>query len=196
MALLGEALLTVNIYNRPPELGGKLYCPSVSKTFKIGLVDLAIVEFKVSPLQVKRGEQLKLTVKVKNEGKFTQAFDLHIYINESLVRILPVKELEADSQKVIFSTLETLNMSEGSYLIKAYIPPLPGETDISDNERTVSINVLQAKPSPPFAWNLFLLLLIIILLLAISITLLILLKKRKRKEGESGHLTALVQLSV
>ena len=141
----GNASLFVNVY-RPPELGGQPYCPGVSETFRIGLVDLAIVEFAASPTQVRMGEPIKLTIKVRNEGEFTQTFNLHIFVNESLTNELPVKDLEAGSQRIVILTLNTSRMSVGTYIVKAYIPPVYGEKDISDNEKTVSIHIIVIPP--------------------------------------------------
>ncbi|HEX69163.1 MAG TPA: hypothetical protein ENG10_02580, partial [Candidatus Bathyarchaeota archaeon] len=145
-AMTGNASLTINIYDRPPELGGQPYSPGVSETFRIGLTDLAIVEFAASPTQVRMGEPIKLTIKVRNEGEFTQTFNLHIFVNESLTNELPIKDLEAGSQRIVILTLNTSSMSVGTYVVKAYIPPVYGEKDISDNEKTVSIRVIVIPP--------------------------------------------------
>ena len=142
----GNASLTINIYDRSPELGGQPYCPGVSETFRIGLVDLAIVELAASPTQVRMKEPVKLTIKVRNEGEFAQTFNLHIFVNESLKNELPVRDLETGSQRVIILTLNTSNMLAGTYIVKAYIPPVYGEKDTSDNEKTVSIRIIATPP--------------------------------------------------
>ena len=145
-AMPGNASLAINIYDRPPELGGQPYSPGVSETFRIGLTDLAIVEFAASPTQVRMGEPVKLTIKVRNEGESAQTFNLRIFVNESLTNELPVKDLEAGSQRIVILTLNTSDMSVGTYIVKAYIPPVYGEKDISDNEKTVSIHVIVIPP--------------------------------------------------
>ena len=71
---------------------------------------------------------------------------MHIFVNESLNNELPVRDLEAGSLRVVILTLNTSNMLAGTYIVKAYIPPVYGEKDTSDNEKTVSIRVIVTPP--------------------------------------------------
>ena len=77
---------------------------------------------------------------------FTQTFNLHIFVNESLNNELPVRDLEAGSLRVVILTLDTSNMLAGTYIVKAHIPPVYGEKGTSDNEKTVSIRVIVTPP--------------------------------------------------
>ena len=82
-------------------------------------------------------------------------------------------------------------MTEGRYIVKAYIPPLLGEENVQNNEY-VDGTIILIRPSPPSVWNLFLILLVIMLLLLLLISLYTLRKKKKRKD--KGKLVALVKI--
>ena len=187
----GNATLIVNLYDRPLEEGGQLFCPEASESFSIGIVNVAIVGFEASSTQVRKGELVKLTITAKNEGEFTQTFNLQVFANGSLIKELTVENLEAGAQRVVSLTLNTSDMSAGNYTIKAYIPPVPGEKDVSDNEKEVSISIIVSPPTS--AWNLFIILLIIIILLLLILSIFAL-RRRKKEKAEKGRLAALIKL--
>ena len=152
--------------------------------------DVAVKSVCADKYRVVIGEVVKITVYIKNEGNYTESFRVYIYSNETLLGNQTIENLPSNMEKVLTFTWNTSGFKEGKYIIKAYIPELPGEKDIEDNTY-IDGTVLVLSPTPPFAWNLFIILLIIILLLVLSIVIFTL-RKRKKKKSEREHLTAMV----
>ena len=192
-AMPGNASLTINIYDRPPELDGQPYCPAVSETFRIVISpDIAITSISVDKTEVTIGENLTFYVSVLNNGSFTEDFSLYIRLNETNVISLFIEGLPPNEKRHLTITYNTSDMTEGRYIVKAYIPPLLGEENVQNNEY-VDGTIILIRPSPPSVWNLFLILLVIMLLLLLLISLYTLRKRKKRKD--KGKLVALVKIS-
>ena len=192
-AMPGNASLTINIYNRPPELGGQPYCPGVSETFRIVIPpDIAITSISVDRTEVTIGENLTFYISVLNNGSSTEDFSLYVQLNETDVISLFIEGLAPNEKRHLTITYNTSDMSEGRYIVKAYIPPLLGEENIRNNEY-IDGTITLIKPSPPSMWNLFLILLVIMLLLLLLISLYTLRKRKKRRD--KGKLVALVKIS-
>ena len=192
-AMPGNASLTINIYDRPPELDGQPYCPAVSETFRIVISpDIAITSISVDKTEVTIGENLTFYVSVLNNGSSTENFSLYIRLNETDVVSFFVEGLAPNEKRHLTITYNTSDMTEGRYIVKAYIPPLLGEENIQNNEY-IDGTITLIKPSPPSMWNLFLILLVIMLLLLLLISLYTLRKRKKRRD--KGKLVALVKIS-
>ena len=191
----GNASLIVNLYNRPPELGGRPYCPPVFKTFKIGLIDIAITSVLINRTRVIIGENLTVYVNVSNNGDFIEDFILYIQLNETYITHQFVKKLVPNEKRILTVTFNTSNFEEGKYIVKAYIPPDAREKNIQNNEYIDGIvTLIRVSPKPlPSARNLFIVLLVIILILLFLITVLMLRKKRRKRKSKE-HLVAILSL--
>jgi len=192
-AMPGNASLTINIYDHPPELGGQPYCPGVSETFRIVISpDIAITGISVDRTEVTIGENLTFYASVLNNGSSTEDFSLYIRLNETDVVSFFVEGLAPNEKRHLTITYNTSDMTEGRYIVKAYIPPLLGEENVQNNEY-VDGTIILIRPSPPSVWNLFLVLLVIMLLLLLLLISLYTLRKRKKRR-DKGKLVALVKI--
>jgi len=139
----GTATLSVSLFTNPPALGGAPYSPAVEYTFVIATRDLAITHVDVSPTSVKKGESVAVCVVVKNEGDFTESFNVQIFLNHSLIRELDVKSLSPNKEETLNFEFSTQDLPGGNYTLIITVPALEGEYDLADNNFTTTIRVLE-----------------------------------------------------
>jgi len=153
--------------------------------------DLAVEYVSVDKHEATIGETVTITVQVKNEGNFTEKFNVRVYANQTLTESQTLENVAPSEEKIIVFVWNTTGFKEGKYIVKAEIPPLLTEENTENNYKYETITLLQ--PPPSSMWKLFIILLIIILLLLLFITIFTLRRKRKRK-AKSGRLAALIKL--
>jgi hypothetical protein len=105
-----------------------------SKTVKVGLYDVAVLSVTPSPTEVTVGEIVNVNVMVKNNGSFTEAFDVTAYRNTTTISTQTVS-LASGANTTLTFTWNTTGATPGVYTIKAVAETLPGETHTADNER-------------------------------------------------------------
>jgi len=114
--------------------------PSIPHTSASGIVhvlppahDLAIVS--VNPLKsvVGKGYPCKIEVTARNKGAYLETFDLAIFANTTQIASYTIMELDPDSQITVTFTWSTTNYIKAKYSISAFIQPVPGELNTSDN---------------------------------------------------------------
>jgi len=189
-ASLNNASLTVEIYDRMPKLGGTLYCPPVSKVFTIGIIDLAVTYVSTDKNVLAIEENITITIKVRNNGVFAESSELYILLNNTKLGGSLITNILPSEEKTITVTFNTSNFKEGKYIVKAFIPQLPGEENIQNNKYVDGTITLIA--SKPYRWSLFYILLIIIILTAFFIVLLKLRKRKMSARNKHEYLTALI----
>jgi len=191
-ASLNNASLTVEIYDRMPNLGGTLYCPPVSKVFTIGIIDLAITYVSIDKNILTIGENITVTIKVRNNGVFAESSELYILLNNTKLGNQSITNIPSNEEKTITVTFNISNFKEGKYVVEALIPKLPGEENIQNNKYVDGTITLIA--SKPYTWNLFYILLIIVILAVFSLVLLKLIKRKGNAKNKHEHLAALIFL--
>ena len=95
--------------------------------------DIAVKSVEASIYNVTVGETVSITVTVENEGNVAEPFDVLVWANITLVRIIPVTDLASGDQKTLTLDWNTQNIAEGKYIIKAEADIILGETDTADN---------------------------------------------------------------
>jgi hypothetical protein len=122
---------------------------SSSLNVTVTLQDTSILS--VIPLRylVIVGDSLPIDVTVANNGTATESVSLSAYYNNTLLETKVLSSFAAGTSQRVRFTLETLNLTEGVYFIKAVSTALPGETSIQDNSRTVAVFVQQEQEAPP-----------------------------------------------
>jgi hypothetical protein len=75
---------------------------------------------------------MRINVTVKNEGNFTETFNVTVYANTTSVASQNVTLSSGNSTTITF-TWNTTGFAKGNYTIWAYAWPVPGETDTADN---------------------------------------------------------------
>lgn len=117
----------------------------------VGAHDIAITDIKASATSVKAGDSVTISVYIKNEGHFTETFDVTTYYDGNLIKIWKTGvSLDAKATITLIFTWDTAGVAEGTYVISAEASVVPGETDAGDNtytNGTITISVLK----PPVA---------------------------------------------
>jgi parallel beta-helix repeat protein len=103
--------------------------------------DVGIAEIKTSKTIIGQGYNLSISVKIINYGVNTEAFNLTIYANTSIISSLNDMVLTSRNSTTITFTWDTTGFAKGNFTIKAYATPVLGETDTSDNEKIVIVLV-------------------------------------------------------
>jgi hypothetical protein len=122
--------------------------------------DLAVVSVQAYPTLVKMGQIVQIKVNVKNLGTSAESFNVIAYYDNYPITAQHVSSLPPNTQQELTFQWNTTGVGEGTYTIKVYIPPLPGETNIDNNlyidgkvtilpsiVRDVSVKYVQATPN-------------------------------------------------
>jgi hypothetical protein len=108
--------------------------------------DVAILALDASATQVYVGETLYVTALVRNEGTVNETFIVTAYANSTTIQSLIVAQLQPTNQTSVAFAWNTTGFSKGNYSLSASIPPLPKETDTTDNNCTDSFLSIITRP--------------------------------------------------
>jgi hypothetical protein len=97
--------------------------------------DIAITNLTSSKAVVGQGFTMAINAAVANHGDFNETFNVTAYANSTPVASQRVTLSRGDSTNVTF-TWNTTGSVYGNYTLSAYAPPVPGETNTADNNRT------------------------------------------------------------
>ena len=103
----------------------------------VGVHDVAIISVTPSATVVNQGWAVDITVLAKNEGTYSESFNVSAYYgnatgNYTIERQL-VTNLAGGMEKSLNLTWDTTPVPEGNYTILAQASVVPGETDTADN---------------------------------------------------------------
>jgi len=98
--------------------------------------EVAITDVVLSKTVVGRGHSLLINATVKNQGKYTENFNVTVYANATVIDALVNITLSSRNSTTITFTWNTAGFAKGNYTITAYATPVPNETDTTDNTRT------------------------------------------------------------
>lgn len=137
-----------------------------------------VVVFSVSPSKtlVYVGEVANIYVVVKNQGNYTETFNLAVYADlntavigdEITVGTWIVRDLEPNDEKSLVFRWNTRNVADGNYTLSAEASVVPGELNI-ENNRFVDSVVWVKLGVLPIAWEIPRWLLALLFLLAVFI---------------------------
>ena len=119
---------------------------AVMDTVTVYRRDVAVVSVTPQKTEVPRRDKVYIDVTVKNEGDFTETFDVTTYYNETATKWKAittgsVTELAEGSSKTLSLPWDTADVSPGSYKINATVSAVPGEIDTADNTKVSHIEV-------------------------------------------------------
>jgi len=95
--------------------------------------DVAVIDLKCSSAEVYVGQIVNVTVVVQNEGTATETFNVTTYANTTIIKTLTITNLPPTNQTTLVFAWNTTGSSKGNYTMRAYVPPVPSETDTTDN---------------------------------------------------------------
>jgi len=116
-------------------LGGPAFSPEVPASFMIIFPrpDVAVLGLTATPTDTYVGNSVKITVAVLSDYHLPQSFNVTIYCNSNVLQTLTIVNLDPYVEKNFTYIWDTYTFSQGSYAIKAYAWPVPGETNTADN---------------------------------------------------------------
>jgi len=104
--------------------------------------DIAITEAKASKTVVGKGCQYALNLTVSNQGTLPLDFaNLAIFANSTVLETRNLEHILNGSSTTLNLLFNTSDLPMNAYVITAYFPGFPNETDTSDNSRTFVLTV-------------------------------------------------------
>jgi hypothetical protein len=97
--------------------------------------DLALSAVAASKTVVGQDYPASVDIVVKNQGNFTETFNVTLYANTTFVALQTIT-LESGASITIIFTWNTTGFAKGNYTISAVADTVPGETDTADNNFT------------------------------------------------------------
>jgi len=148
--------------------------------------DVAVVSVTASANEVVSGQIVNITVVVRNNGNATEAFDVAIFYNETMIGTKTVTSLVPSDQQALEFAWNTTGVAEASYRISAEASLVSGESDTSNN-RCSEVNLVKVRAQgllPPFDWGTALL---YMLPVPLVLFLLFLGLRRKKNKNSKPH---------
>jgi len=98
----------------------------------IAVRDIALIDMAPSKTVIGQGYSASIRITVKNQGSYTETFGISFYADTTLIQ---TKTVTLQSLATINVTINwtTTGWNKGTYTLNAYIQPLQGEVDQSDN---------------------------------------------------------------
>jgi hypothetical protein len=109
-------------------------CVAVSDS-RIGLEshDVAIEYVEASRTVVGKGYCMTIETMIKNQGHYTETFNVTVYANSTIIDKVDDITLENNSSTNLTITWNTTDFTEGSYTVSVFATIVQGETDTADN---------------------------------------------------------------
>lgn len=96
------------------------------------LKDIAVTAISPYKTIVGRGFTTTITVNVTNLGQLSESFNVSLYANSTMIQTANLT-LNAKESTIIQFTWNTTEYAKGNYILMAFIPPLLGEYNKSNN---------------------------------------------------------------
>jgi hypothetical protein len=100
--------------------------------------DIAVTDGTSLKTIVGQGYSVNVTITVANQGSLTETFNVTVYANITAIGTQQIS-LNATNQTTLTFRWNTTSFAYGNYTLNAYGWPVPGETDTSDNNITISV---------------------------------------------------------
>ena len=170
-AVSGEANIDDNTYiDGQVRIKGQAYV----------VVDVAVIALSASPSVSEACAPIQIAATVENLGNTAQSFTVEFRYDELPITSVNVYFLVPGGKQNLTVTWNTFFVMEGNYTVKAYIPPLADEENITNNlyvDGTVSIKKPQFQQLLPLLSATF----AIILLAGVFLLLLLFYSRRRRR---------------
>jgi glucuronoarabinoxylan endo-1,4-beta-xylanase len=139
-----------------------------------GLPDVAVLSVTPSLTEITVGENVAITVVVKNNGTAAETFNVTAYYNTIAIGMQTVTNLAAGANTTLTFIWDTKGVAVGSYTIKADAP-LTGDISPGDNEYTYG----QVAVKEPFSFGLWMWITIAAVIAVIAVAAAFLLTRKK-----------------
>lgn len=98
--------------------------------------DVAVTNVASSKTVVGQGFSADVNVTVANQDDLTETFNVTLYANSTVIGTQQVSNLNASDQMTLTYMWDTTGLAYGNYTLSAYAEPVPGETNVANNNRT------------------------------------------------------------
>jgi hypothetical protein len=102
----------------------------------VNMHDVAVTNVISSKTVVGQGYGINVTVTAEDLGTYTESFSITIYANTTVIGTQTVNSISSGTSTVLNFTWNTTGFPYGNYTISAYAWPVPGETNIANNNCT------------------------------------------------------------
>jgi hypothetical protein len=146
--------------------------------------DVAVLNVTHSSTLIYIGQTVDICVVVKNQGNYTESFNVAAFYSNNEIETKFVENLEPNSQKTLVFQWNTQNVAEGNYTLSARASKVPGEENLENNSYKDGIVTVVKAPMGWFVpyWFYWLLLLLLIPIIILLIAWYYSRKRRKRAE--------------
>ncbi len=103
-----------------------------STTFELMPRDLTVTDCTLYKNVTGQGYCTNITVAVENRGYPVETFNVTVFGNASVIATREITLMGGNSITLTF-TWNTSSFAKGTYIIRGYITPVPGETDTANN---------------------------------------------------------------
>jgi len=107
--------------------------------------DVAITSITPSSTIVYQGGTVSINVTAKNQGDFTETFNVTLYVNTTVIENQTVNNLPNGTSTNLTFTWNTTDFAYGNYIISAVADTVPSETYTADNtlvDGTVQVRII------------------------------------------------------
>ena len=162
-AHFGDAIVYADAYTAPVNLGGVPYCPEAQASFTITSIlhDVAVIDVTPHTASVYAGENVNVSVIIKNLGYFEESFNVTLFFYAHAIpcpiAISFIESLEPNVDRTLEFKWNTQNVPSGNYTLFAYAGEVVGEENLENNlfvdgsveviSRVHDIAVLDVEPS-------------------------------------------------
>lgn len=154
-AHIGIAKVFISAFTAPISEDGVPFCPAISSDFQIttgepleiNLHDVAVVAVLPSANPVEPGSSLELTTLVRNEGTARENFTVSTYFDEILLGTVYFESLIPYGVQVFTYSISPAAVTLGNHSIRATIPPVTDEADLTDNDFNDTVGVKINQPT-------------------------------------------------
>jgi chitodextrinase/predicted thioesterase len=130
------------------------------------IIDVGVISVTPSPTEVTVGENVAITVVVKNNGSAAETFNVTAYYDTTAIGMQTVTNLLAGSNTTLTFTWDTAGVAAGSYTIKA-VAPLAGDISPGDNVLADGQVKVSAKSvTPTWLWITIIAVVVVIIIVA------------------------------
>ncbi len=146
--------------------------------------DIAVLNVTSSSTLIYTGETVDICVVVKNQGNYTESFNVTASYSNNDIETKFVENLEPNGQKNLVFQWNTQNVAEGNYTLSARASKVLGEENLENNSYEDGIVTVAKAPMGWYVpyWFHWLLLLLLIPIIILLIAWYYSRKRRKRAE--------------
>lgn len=156
---------------------------SAWKTITVSPIhDVAVISVTPLSAEVTIGENVTISVDVRNEGTVAETFTVTVYSNDTEIDTQTVPSLAADSSETLEFVWDTTDVTGGDYVIKAEASQITGETDTADNALT-SDETVTVKSVPFLIFPYIGIALIIIVIIVVGLGTYVYFKRKRVSES-------------